>query len=147
MSVASLRTHTNAMLAKLIATMSATTVGDAKKPSGGGWPPGTVPGQSIFVPYAILYPLTPEFDGTLAATQDDAEITYQVTCVGSTREQAEWVADKAIVAFVGQTVTITGRSLVRAMQLSDGGGGIRRDDTVQPPLFIATPRFSLWTTP
>lgn len=142
MAVASLRTHTDAILAKLVATT--VLVGDGIKPQAGGWV--DEPGESLFRPYMILYPLTATFDGTMYNPSDDADLEYQVTCVAETREQAEWVADQAIAALVEQTVTITGRSTLQRIQLIDAGGA-RRDDSVSPSVFIATPRFSLYTTP
>lgn len=142
MAIASLRTHSNAIKTKLAATT--VLVGDAIKPAAGGFV--GLPGESLFTPYMVLYPLAPSFGGTIAAASDDAEIEYQVTCVGETREQAEWVADQAIAALVEQTVTITGRSVMR-LRLTDAGGGVRRDDDVLPSVFYTTPRFALYTTP
>lgn len=142
MAVASLRTHTDAILTKLVATTIA--VGDGIKPANAGWL--GMPGEDLFEPYMVLYPLTPEFDGSLA-DDDDADIEYQVTCVGETREQAEWVADAAIAALVRQTVTIAGRAMRAPIRLVAGSAGARRDDDVLPSVFYATPRFSLYTTP
>lgn len=46
------------------------------------------------LPYSVLYPLT---DGTvygsMGSPADEASYGYQVTSVGGTREQAEWIAD------------------------------------------------------
>lgn len=141
MAVASLRTHTDAVLAKLVATT--VLVGDGFKPQAGGF--FDKAGESLFRPYMILYPLSGQFDGTIAAGSDDAEIDYQVTCVGETRVQAEWCADQAIAALVEQSVVIVGRSIMR-IELVDTGTA-RRDDSVLPSVFFATPRFSLYTTP
>lgn len=142
MPVASLREHTNAVLATLQATN--VLVGDAVKPSGAGWTNNNPAG--VFTPYMVLHRLLGTFDGPIAAPDVDAELEYQVTCVGATRDQAEWVADKAITALVGQTVAAASRSLLQRIYLTDAGMS-RRDDTVQPPVFYATPRFLIYTTP
>lgn len=141
MAIASLRAHTDAIKMKLVATTI--PVGDAIKPDGCGW--SGAPGESLFVPYMVLYPAFGTFDGTIAAGSDDASLEYQITCVGATREQAEWVADEAIAALVEQSVVIVGRSIMR-IQLEDIGM-VRRDDDVLPSVFFTTPRISLSTTP
>lgn len=145
-SLASLRTHSSAFVAQLEAEAVGTLarVGDARKPPGAGWQ--QQPGQSEFVPYLIVYPLPVEFDGHLAASDDQAWFYWQVTCVGETREQAEWGMDLAIAAFVGRTLTVTSRDVAR-VTLDDAAGGVRADETVQPTVFIATPRFRAWSTP
>lgn len=142
------REHTDALIAALEATSIA--IGDANDRTVdgdliGGWQ--GPPGESEFRPYAIVYPLPGgTFDGTLADPDDDADLLYQITCVGGTRQQCEWVADQIhdVLTDPG-TVTVPGRSVVRVVP--DMAGGVRRDDTVRPPVFIATPRFRLWTTP
>lgn len=111
-----------------------------------GWVPSQVPGQSDFRPYVILYPLPGGFfDGPLGCPDDDAEMIWQVTCVAETRRRCQYISDQATVALVGQTLAVAGRSICR-LQL-DMDGGVRRDDTVQPPVFISTPRFRATSTP
>jgi hypothetical protein len=153
MPIASTRAHGDAIIARLTAAAAGTSVliGDAEKPGTrtedtrvAGWTDAY--GQSVFVPYIIVYPLTAEFDGPLGDPDADAEFAWQCTCVGSTREQAQGIEDLAIEAFVGQTLTVTGRS-VRRIRLEDGGGGVRPDESVQPPLYISTPRFAAYSTP
>lgn len=146
-SLASLRLHSNAMKAALVAAFGATTttVGDGEVPKSFGW--SGVPGQSIFVPYVVLYPLGAHFDGPIGDNaDDDADLRYQVTCVGETREQAEGVTDVVIAALVGQTLTVAGRSVSR-ITLDDAAGGVRPDVSVDPIVFMSTPRFSLYSTP
>jgi hypothetical protein len=145
-SLASLRLHTNAVVATLETAVAATiaVVGDAYKPGVTGWQ--GEPGHSQFAPYMIVYPLGGGFDGTIGDPDDDASLQWQVTCVGETREQAEWVTDLAIAALVGQPLAIAGRYVPR-VELDDAAGGVRPDDSVQPPVFIATPRFTAWSTP
>jgi hypothetical protein len=144
--LASLRAHTAAVLATLEAAAAATIaeVGDAQQPAGASWQ--GQPGHSQFVPYMVVYPLGGPFDGTLGDPDDDADLQWQVTCVGETREQTEWLADLCIGALVGKPLTVAGRAVQR-VQLDDAAAGVRADDTVQPTVFIATPRFRALSTP
>lgn len=122
------RIHTDAIIAALQA--AGLIVGDAKNP---GVPP----------PYAVVYPIPGgSRSGSLDDPHEDAELVFQVTCIGSSREQAEWVVDKAEGILSG--VTVTGRRIFLSV---DSNPGVFRDDDVSPPLFQATPRFRLMTTP
>lgn len=80
--------------------------------------------------------------GTLGSPHDDARLVYQVTCVGKTREQAGWVADKSMTLLdlfpvVSRSVTFVDVDMP----------GIIRDDKESPPLFYSTPRFTITSTP
>ena len=137
MSLADPRTHTDAVVAALVA--AGLVVGDGGSPPDPfGWA-GT-PGQSQFHAYAIVYPLGQVFDGTLGCPDVDSDLRWQVTCVGASREQAEWVQHQTQTALIGAVLTVAGRSVPRVRP--DGGAGVRRDDTTQPPLFLSTPRFA-----
>jgi len=148
MTIASQRTHSNAVKAALVAAFTATpvVVCDAVVPKDGvGWP-GT-PGQSIFVPYVVLYPLGSRFDGPLGANAyDDADFTYQITCVGESREQAEGITDVVNTTFIGQTLTVSGRTVTHIVA-DNAAAHVRRDDSVQPPVFMSTPRYAIYSTP
>ena len=59
-------------------------VGDGEKPDGAGWQ-GT-PGQSVFEPYVVVYPIAGgQADGTVSSPDADADSIYQFSCVGATR--------------------------------------------------------------
>lgn len=124
--------HTDAILAKLQA--AGLTVGDARAPAAGG------------PPYVVLYPLgVRQVDGSVARPWDDAEMAWQTTCVGRTRAEAEWLARKVGEALDG-AIAVQGRATLWLQP--DVGGGVQREDTSgAPPLFIATPRWRLATTP
>lgn len=128
MNVPLIREHTNGVIEALEAL--GLTVGD-----------GTAAG--LTAPYAVVYALNPEFFGSLENPFEDGDLVYQVTCVGKTREQAEWVVDKAMALLDG--FTVTGRSI--AYVSVDGGPGTRPDYDVTPALFYSTPRFTIKTTP
>lgn len=136
------RPHTAAVIARL--ESQGLVVGDAGDPEDEyGWP--DIPGQSQFVPYVIVYPAERQNDGSLGCPDEDSEIEWTVTCVGSTREQCEWLHDKVDATLIGHVLTVADRSLPRLW--SPFGSFTRRDDTVQPPTYIATPRYRLVTTP
>lgn len=130
MSLPVVRTHTDAVIAALEG--AGLTVGDAVAPDAAP-------------PYAVVYSVSAGgWSGTLAEPYEDAALVFQVTCVGATREQAEWVADKAIATLLGG-LSVSGRFIANvAIDLS---GGVLRDDQRTPPLFYSTPRFRVLTTP
>lgn len=130
MSLPAQREHTTAVITRLQALGLA--VGDAQAPS------ATAP------PYVVVYPITGgRSSGVLGAPDDIAELVYQVTCVGTTRLQAQWLEDKAMGLLAG--FTVTGRKVARVDV--ENYGGVFRDDTKAPPLYSTTPRFRLYSTP
>lgn len=119
------RTLTDAVISTLEA--GSLTVGDAS-------------GEGLTAPYVVVYPIAGEtYDGTLGTGGASWSLTdkpFQPTCVGTTREQAEWLADKVRDLLIADT------SMFRARPI--GGGGTVRDDTTgSPALFLAFPRFSM----
>lgn len=127
------REHTDGVIAALEAAELA--VGDAE---------GELEGEDLQAPYCVVYSIPGgSRGGSLENPHEDAELVYQVTCVGETRRQAEWVADKANVLLAG--FPVTGRSI--AFVEISSNPGVRRDDTVSPPLFYATPRYRIKSTP
>lgn len=130
MTVASIRTHTDGVIASLVAAGLAVGDADAK---------------GLSPPYAVVYSIPGgEMSGNLDDPYEDAELVYQVTCVGSTREQAEWVADKALTTLVAG-FSVTGRSI--ALVRPDGGPGTRPEYDVTPPRFNSVLRFTIKSTP
>lgn len=149
-NLASFRAHTSAIVDVLDAELKTFDAGAPdlnETPGGAGWGWQGTAGASKFKPYWIVYPLSGGvFDGPLGCPSDDASLTWQVTCVGATREQCEWAVDKANELLVEQTLIVAGRHISRVWA-DMAGGGARRDDTVQPPVFIATPRYRVESTP
>lgn len=129
MSVASLREHTDAVIAALEA--ADLSVGDAEAPD-------------AQPPYVVVYAIPGgRAFGSLAEPHEDAELVYQITCVGKTREQAEWLADKAMVLLDG--LTVDGRSI--AFVTLDSLPGVQRQTEPTPAVFLSTPRFRVYSTP
>lgn len=113
------------------------TVGDGNNTTR---PDGT--GNDLDPPYVVVYPLSDTFDGSVGggAVWAEVDAVVQATCVATTREQAEWLADQVHDLTVGTTTDWRARPLQR-------GAVVRDDDTAAPPLFYAYPRFALhaWT--
>ena len=143
MGVVQGRTLTDALVAVL--TAAGLLVGDGAQPAGSGWQ--GEPGLSQFVPYCILHAIPGGItDGTIANPDEDAQNLHQATCVGATRQQAEWVADVARGALTApQAVTVAGRFV--AIVSVDQLGGCRRDETVEPVVWMTADRFRVLSTP
>lgn len=132
MTLPLLRTHTDAVIAALVA-LGGPPVGDAHAPD-------------EEAPYYVAYPVPGgESTGNLGSPSDDAVLIVQVTCVGKSREQAQWMADKATEKLLNETLTVADRKIARIKL--DTNPGVRRDDDVTPPVFTSMPRFRLMSTP
>jgi hypothetical protein len=79
---------------------------------------------------------------TLYDSDGALTLELDLSAVGTTAEQALWLADKARSLLSGLTPTIPGRSCHPIRQV--GTGPLLRDDDVAPPRFvvIATYRFT-----
>ena len=121
------------------------SVGDGKKPPDAGWQGD--PGTSSFVPYVNVHPLSGGVtDGTITDPDDDADSLYQLTCVGGTREQAEWISDKARTAMLQpQALSVPGRTINRVGV--DMLGGVRQDNSVEPVVFMGIDHFRVQSVP
>lgn len=116
-----------------------------------GWGWQGKPGESTFLPYRALYPLPGgifygEDLGTLGAPYDDASLVWQVTHVGATARQCEALTDNTNELLIGQPLTVPDR-FVMQLYADMAGGGVRRDDEIQPPVFISSPRYRADSTP
>jgi hypothetical protein len=87
-------------------------------------------------PFRVLYPLGQTADGTHADPYDDLTKRFQVTCEGTTREQAEWWADHTDAQLLasGLVAEILPRPEVR-----------RDDTTAAPSRWKAWPRYAIRT--
>lgn len=93
--------------------------------------------------YMILYPQRSTRDGPTGDPYADADFTYQVTVVGRLAAGVRWLVGELEDRLLG--VAIAGRSVVHVLVEDDGG--VRPDNDIDPPVFIATPLVRLSTTP
>ena len=139
--IASDREFVDAVIAALDA--ASLLVGDAVTPDG---VTNDAQGRPT-TPYCIVYPMpSGGTSGPMSSPHADEDQVVQVTAVGRSREQAQWVADVAKTTLLAG-LTLTGRSLLSRPRL-DVGNGVQRDDaTAGPPLFHAVARYRFTTTP
>lgn len=125
---ASTRLHIDAVVALLETTSMVVTIGEA--------PDDPTP------PLLVVWPspglgVTDTLDDPIA----DLFVGFQITAIGESAEQALWASDQAYAAINRVTPTVTGR-VCRPIWGDDPPQPIRRDDAVNPPLFVA---ISLWS--
>jgi hypothetical protein len=129
-----LREHTDAVVAALRDSAGISSVGEV----------GDGDAEGLNAPYWVVYRIPGgSSSGELADPQGDAEFIYQISCVGISREQTEWMADKATEVLFGGLV-VAGRSVF--MDIEDHPG-VRADHDISPSVFVATPRYRIYTTP
>lgn len=83
--------------------------------------------------------------GSLGDIYSDLTIPIQLTAVGEGEEQATAYADAARAALLTASLTVAGREVWRPRQAASQP--VQRDDTVQPPLWIATAQYEIKSTP
>lgn len=144
MSSHGLRLVSNALLEGLKA--SSVPVGDGLVPDSAGLPPGRT---DPFRPYAVLHHVIGgTSNGSLEDPDADFDQTYQITSVGATREQCEWVADEMREIMLASAPSVDGRTvlLVGIQYL----GGAVRDDSLgftDPPVWMCADRYRVRSTP
>ena len=138
----------------MVTTLAAQTgypIGDAEAPAPPfGWS-GT-PGEigSTFTPYSIVTPgSASNFSGPFSDSHADIQLPYTVSSFGTSREQCEWICDKAREAFISLKDTVFDGIdsdyvilQVRTMTM----GGIVRSANVEPATFGETDVFSVWAS-
>lgn len=86
-----------------------------------------------------------DLSGSLGDRFSDIVIPIQLTAVGEGPEQVSAYADAARSALLGASLTVTGRKIWPAWPTASQQ--VLRDDTVQPPLWIATAQYAIKSTP
>lgn len=103
-------------------------------------------GNALVPPCFVVHPIA---GGDRYGTVDDwtvnADLVYQVTCVGETQEAAELVRDQSEVLLNGLAVP---DRLIDVVRVDFGSDNVRRDDDIgQPKLFWSCmPRYRLYST-
>lgn len=120
-------------------------MGRGKPPAGSGWQ-GT-PGASAFIGYTVLYPFTGRDEATsLGQPHDSLTYLFQLTCVGATQDQAETVMDRARIALVGVTPSVSDRAAFPIYQ-AEVDRQVTRDDAATPPVHYGIAQFRFRSNP
>ncbi len=129
----SARLHADAVVDLLTAAGLSTTASEAP--------------DDAAAPFVVVYP-SPGLSVAEALGDPirDLVTSFQLTCVGTTAEQALWASDKARGAINRVTPTITGRDCWPIWS-DDPPQPVRRDDAVNPPMFVAISLWSLRSSP
>lgn len=106
---------------------------------------GRKPDDTTSDRWAVLYPLSPEFDGPVADDAADLRFSFQVTSVATTVEQCEGVADFVRTALLTTDLTVSGRHCDPTSPT--GGPGLQRDDDVTPPCYYRPETYETYTSP
>lgn len=122
------REHTDAVIARLTAA-TGKNIGDGEAP------------PTVTLPYSVVFPLPDTgIDGSLADWGEIVFLSYQVTSVAGTREQAEWMRDQCHAALAGQQLTVTDRETIVS---GWSFGPLERDEETEPRLFYAIATYTL----
>lgn len=96
-------------------------------------------------PCVVVHPIS---GGARFGTLDDwtahATLVYQLTCVGQTQEQAEWVRDECELLLDG--LTVSGRH-VELVRQDFGSDGVERGDRTGDLVFTCMTRYRLTSSP
>lgn len=99
----------------------------------------------LTLPYAVLYRAGGgALSGPLSDSHADGTPLLQLTCVGATAEQADWLADKLRPILLAKP-TLTGQRVMQTFL--ETSQPVRRDDSTNPPLFYAADVARYLTTP
>lgn len=103
------------------------------------------------LPYVVLYSMSPVPEGesrSLVGSAGADELEWQISGVGSTREQAKWALAKARAALADKRLTALPQKPV--VRQTDDRFMVRRDDTwTRPgggPLFFGADRYAACLT-
>lgn len=132
MTIPEAEPHTTAVMAMLGAGLPANLgvalgVGPAKNP-----------------PYLAIYPdLGDIWSSRLCDDRSAMTIHFMIHSVGAGPEQAQWAFDKARAVMLGEPPVVPGRKAKRMTQTL--AIPVTRDESTQPPLYIAIGEFELIT--
>ena len=101
-------------------------------------------GPAADPPYLAVYPDAGDVeDPFLSGNRSKLTIGFIINAVGAGPQQARWALDKARLVMLSSTpVAVAGRKTHR-MRQTLSGVPIVRDESTQPPLYIATAGFRL----
>lgn len=129
------------LVVSVLATETGKQIGDAAAPDDIEIPAG--------LPYANVQSIgDADREASFAEllTEGDLISEIQVTSVGESRKQAQWMSDRIRESFIAANLTgWTGRT-IQLVEL-DSGNEVERDDDIQPPLFYAVDSYLVYSTP
>jgi hypothetical protein len=113
-------------------------------------PPGALDGvlAGAGPDYVVVYPISGLRSGSLRDPYEDVDLVYQTTIVGRLPDGVRDLIDKVEAALAD--VTIPGRRVRHRVRPENVGDVSRDKDIPEPgagPVFVATPRWRLFTTP
>ena len=91
-------------------------------------------GEGLEAPFRVLYPLPQTRDGSLHDPWSDVAKWFQVTCEGTSRQQAEWWADHTDAQLVASDLVVT---------IQQRPEVVRDDTTGDPARWKAYPRYQV----
>ena len=77
----------------------------------------------------------------------DLLLSVQLTCIGATVQQAQWAADKARTAINRAIPDPINDYTFWPIYAEQASQPVRKDDQVTPPMYVATSRWILRSTP
>lgn len=119
-------------------------VGDGEKPTGGGWQGAH--GASEFRSYLMFHPGPGVTDGPSATPDSQVVREFSVTCVARDRAGASILAQRVADTVSGQRIETPTRVTSGPITI-ERWGSVDRDDTVQPPVWMAVHVFRVDTVP
>jgi hypothetical protein len=142
------RPVTNLLLATLMTSLPDNPVGDMVIPTGAGWTGVPNAPGATFTAYTVLVTLTASRSvGAFADSQSDWQITYMLESFGASREQCEWMADKARSALdpLAKQVHAFGTANYKIQQIRvDSIGAVNRVAVTEPAFYGQQDGMSLW---
>lgn len=136
--------HNSAFLALVEEVCAALTASGRPE----GVPVGNCSGEGLTAPYAVFYPLgATGFDGSLSPDDLDSDVSpsTQITFIGETPEQVQWLQGKVRAGVVGKQLVVAGREL-GVIRLRDEQPA-RRDDNVNPFVYWSADQYGCFSTP
>lgn len=130
-----------ALTAHLLTALNAASllVGDGKAPDAGGWDDDPNSPNSNYVPYIVILPQTAQAgQGSIGDPTSEWQVPYIITSYGVGRDQVEWQADKARIAFTSTAedhVPMGSESWKITQTWVNSIGGIARNDNMEPSEF------------
>ena len=126
-------------------------VGDANTPNVAfGWDGQPNALGTNFIPYVVVFPQAASIkSGPIAVPSADWQLPYTITSYGVTREQVEWLADRArntLSSLRGATLDGGDATYSVIKATTETIGTVSRQDISDPPFFAQTDTVSVWVS-